>query len=115
MSAEFRRESEEPAMIKPTRRSVLRGSLGLAAAAGAFSAPYVANAQAKTATVWWVQGFAHEEDIAFQKLVSDYQKTSGNKIEATVTPYAPARSPTCSRTLRQRSLRCTLGTTSSSM
>jgi multiple sugar transport system substrate-binding protein len=91
MSAEFRRESEEPAMIKPTRRSVLRGSLGLAAAAGAFSAPYVANAQAKTATVWWVQGFAHEEDIAFQKLVSDYQKTSGNKIEATVTPYAPLR------------------------
>src|ERR1043166_3327096 len=78
-------------MIKPTRRSVLRGSLGLAAAAGAFSAPYVANAQAKTATVWWVQGFAHEEDIAFQKLVSDYQKTSGNKIEATVTPYAPLR------------------------
>jgi len=78
-------------MINPTRRSVLRGSLGLAAAAGAFSAPYVANAQAKTATVWWVQGFAHEEDIAFQKLVSDYQKTSGNKIEATVTPYAPLR------------------------
>jgi multiple sugar transport system substrate-binding protein len=53
--------------------------------------PYIANAQAKTATVWWVQGFAHEEDIAFEKLVSDYQKASGNTIDATVIPYAPGR------------------------
>jgi hypothetical protein len=22
--------------------------------------------------MWWVQGFAHEEDIAFNKLVADY-------------------------------------------
>jgi multiple sugar transport system substrate-binding protein len=77
-------------MTKPTRRSVLRASLGLIGA-GAIAAPYIASAQTKTATVWWVQGFAHEEDIAFQKLVSKYEKTSGNKIEATVIPYAPQR------------------------
>ena len=77
-------------MTKLTRRSVLRSSLGFIGA-GAFGAPYIANAQAKTATVWWVQGFAHEEDIAFQKLVSEYEKTSSNKIEATVIPYAPQR------------------------
>ena len=77
-------------MSKPSRRSLLRGSLGLAAA-GAFGAPYIAHAQAKTATVWWVQGFAHEEDIAFQKLVSQYEKASGNTIDAAVIPYAPGR------------------------
>ena len=77
-------------MIQPTRRSVLRGSMGLVAA-GAIAAPYVANAQAKTATVWWVQGFAHEEDIAFQKLVAEYQKASGNTINASIIPYAPMR------------------------
>ena len=53
--------------------------------------PYIANAQAKTATVWWNQGFAHEEDIAFKKLVEDYQKASGNKIEYSIIPYAPLR------------------------
>jgi multiple sugar transport system substrate-binding protein len=69
---------------------VLRGSLGVAAAASICS-PYIANAAAKTATVWWVQGFAQEEDIAFQKLVADYQKASGNTLDATITPYAPLR------------------------
>jgi multiple sugar transport system substrate-binding protein len=73
-----------------TRRSVLRNSLGAAAAAG-LCRPYIANAAAKTATVWWVQGFAQEEDIAFKKLVEDYQKASGNTIDATITPYAPLR------------------------
>src|ERR1051325_5477574 len=77
-------------MARPTRRSVLRASLGFIGA-GAVGAPYVGRAQAKTATVWWVQGFAHEEDIAFQKLVSEYEKTSGNKIDASVIPYAPGR------------------------
>ena len=53
--------------------------------------PYIANAQAKTATVWWIQGFAHEEDIAFKKIVEDYQKASGNKIDYSIIPYAPMR------------------------
>ena len=77
-------------MTGMTRRSVLRSSLGLAAA-GTLERPYIANAAATTATVWWVQGFAHEEDIAFNKLVADYQKASGNTIDATVIPYAPGR------------------------
>ena len=77
-------------MTKLTRRTVLRGSLGAAAAAG-LCRPAIANAAAKTATAWWVQGFAHEEDIAFQKLVAGYEKASGNTIDATVIPYAPGR------------------------
>src|SRR5438477_8351547 len=73
-----------------TRRSVLRGSLGLAAA-GALARPHIANAAATTAEVWWTQGFAQEEDIAFKKLVADYQKASGNKIEDSIIPFAPLR------------------------
>ena len=63
-----------------SRRSVLRASLGLAAA-GSLARPYIANAQAKTATVWWTQGFVPEEDDAFRKVVADYENVSGNKIE----------------------------------
>jgi len=35
-----------------------------AAAAGTFARPYIANAQAKTGTIWWAQGFVPEEDAA---------------------------------------------------
>jgi multiple sugar transport system substrate-binding protein len=77
-------------MTIPTRRSILRSSAALAAA-GTLARPYLANAAATTATVWWVQGFAEEEDISFKKIVADYQKASGNTIDYTITPYAPAR------------------------
>jgi multiple sugar transport system substrate-binding protein len=77
-------------MDKLSRRSVLRNSLGLVAA-GALARPYIANAQAKTATVWWVQGFAEEEDVAFKKIVADYEKASGNTIDYSIIPYAPMR------------------------
>jgi len=77
-------------MVHPSRRSVLRGTVGLAAA-GALARPFVARAETKTATVWWTQGFAHEEDVAFQKIVNDYEKASGNKIDYTIVPYAPLR------------------------
>ena len=30
--------------------------------------PYIANAQAKTAEVWWTQGFVPEEDTAVKKI-----------------------------------------------
>jgi multiple sugar transport system substrate-binding protein len=73
-----------------SRRSVLRSSLGLAAL-GTAARPFIANAAAKTATVWWVQGFAQEEDIAFKKMVEDYQKASGNTIDYSIIPYAPMR------------------------
>src|SRR5258705_10791357 len=78
------------AMVDFTRRSVIRGSLALGAA-GTLARPYLANAAATTATVWWVQGFAEEEDISFKKIVADYQKASGNSIDSTITPYPPAR------------------------
>jgi len=73
-----------------TRRSVLCSSAALAAA-GTLARPFIANAAATTASVWWVQGFAEEEDISFKKIVADYQKASGNTIEYTITPYAPLR------------------------
>jgi multiple sugar transport system substrate-binding protein len=73
-----------------TRRSVLRSSLAVAAA-GTLARPYIANAQAKTATVWWVQGFVEDEDISFKKTVAEYEKASGNKIEYSIIPFAPLR------------------------
>src|SRR5271167_107968 len=81
---------EETGMAILTRRSVLRASLGLAAA-GPLARPYLANAAATTATVWWTQGFAEEEDISFKKIVADYEKASGNTIDYSIVPYAPMR------------------------
>src|SRR5215469_1362448 len=77
-------------MANPTRRSVLRSSLAVASA-GAIVRPYIANAAATAATVWWVQGFAEEEDISFKKIVADYEKASGNTIDYSIIPYAPMR------------------------
>ena len=77
-------------MAALTRRSVLHGSLGLVAAGG-LARPHVANAAATTAEVWWTQGFVQEEDVAFKKLVADYEKASGNKIEENIVPFAPLR------------------------
>ena len=77
-------------MAKLTRRSLLHSSLGLVAA-GTLARPYIANAAATTATVWWAQGFAQEEDVAFKKLVDDYEKASGNKIDYSIIPFAPER------------------------
>src|SRR5438874_10167601 len=73
-----------------SRRALLRNSLGLAAA-GALARPSVANAAAMTAEIWWVQGFVPEEDVAFKKVVADYEKASGNKIELSIIPFAPGR------------------------
>ena len=77
-------------MINPSRRSLLRGSLAIAAA-GTLARPYIANAAAKTATVWWVQGFAQEEDVSIKKIFADYEKASGNTIDYSIVPYAPHR------------------------
>ena len=73
-----------------SRRSVLRGTVALAAAA-TLERPYIANAAATTAEVWWAQGFVPEEDVAIKKVVADYEKASGNKIDLTITPFAPQR------------------------
>src|ERR1700731_2383437 len=77
-------------MAKLTRRSMLRNSFGLVAA-GTLARPYIANAAATTATVWWTQGSAEEEDISFKKIVAEYEKASGNTIDYSIMPYAPMR------------------------
>ena len=73
-----------------TRRSVLRGSLAFGAA-GALARPHIVNAAATTAEVWFQQGFAKEEDAAFKKMVTEYEKASGNKIDYSLIPFEPLR------------------------
>jgi multiple sugar transport system substrate-binding protein len=73
-----------------TRRSLLRNSVRLAAA-GALARPFISNAAATTATVWWAQGFVQEEDQAFKNVVADYEKASGNTIDYSIIPFAPER------------------------
>jgi len=73
-----------------TRRSLLRGSLGLAAA-GALARPHIANAGATTVETWWNQGYLPEEDVAFRALVTDYENVSGDKIDYSLVPNAPLR------------------------
>lgn len=73
-----------------TRRSILRNSAALAAA-GALARPHIANAAAKTATVWWTQGFIQSEDTSFKKLAEGYEKASGNKLDYSIIPFAPLR------------------------
>jgi multiple sugar transport system substrate-binding protein len=75
-------------MSKLSRRSVVCGSLGLAAA-GAVARPFIANAAATTATVWWTQGFVPEEDASFRRLVAEYERASGNKIDYSLVPFLP--------------------------
>src|SRR6201981_4158507 len=77
-------------MGKMNRGTLRRRSLGVAGA-GVFGRPYISHAAAATAEVWWVQGFAQEEDVAFKKLVEDYQKASSNTIDYSIIPYAPER------------------------
>src|SRR4029450_10344543 len=73
-----------------TRRSFLRSSLALAAA-GSVTCPYIANAAATTATMWWAQGFVQDEDGGLKKGVAEYKKASGNKIDLSIIPFAPQR------------------------
>jgi multiple sugar transport system substrate-binding protein len=80
----------EAEMTNPTRRSVLGGSLGLAAA-GSLARPHIAKAAATTIEVWFAQGFVPEEDSAFRAMAADYEKASGNKVEHSLIPYAALR------------------------
>ena len=73
-----------------TRRAFLRSSLALAAA-GSVARPSIAHAAATTATMWWVQGFVQDEDVALKKVVAEYEKASGNKIDLSIIPFAPER------------------------
>jgi multiple sugar transport system substrate-binding protein len=73
-------------MAKMSRRTAIRGVLGIAAA-GALARPYTANAQAKTAVCWLNQGFIPQEDAAMRKVCEDYMKESGNKLDYSVLPF----------------------------
>jgi multiple sugar transport system substrate-binding protein len=75
-------------MSNLSRRTLIRGSLGLAAA-GTLARPFVSNAGATTASVWWSQGYIPEEDAAFRAMVTEYQKQSGNTIDYSLIPFAP--------------------------
>ena len=75
-------------MSKLSKRSVLRASLGFVAAS-ALARPYIANAAAKTASVWWAQGFIPEEDASFKNMIAAYEKASGNTIDYNIVPFAP--------------------------
>ena len=77
-------------MAKLTRRSLLRNCFSLVAA-GTLARPYIANAAAATAALWWTQGSAEEEDLSFKKIVAEYEKASGNTIDYSIMPYAPLR------------------------
>ncbi|HEY2539895.1 MAG TPA: hypothetical protein VGI28_10445 [Stellaceae bacterium] len=73
-----------------TRRSLLRSSAGLVAGS-VLAHPFIANAAAKTATAWLVQGFAQEEAVAMRKFIADYEKASGNTIDYSIVLHAPHR------------------------
>jgi multiple sugar transport system substrate-binding protein len=77
-------------MSRLSRRSVLRGSVGLVAV-GTLGRPFIANAAATTASVWWTQGFVPEEDAGFRNMVAEYEKASGNTIDVSIVPFAPMR------------------------
>ena len=77
-------------MTNLARRSLLLRSIGIAVA-GTLARPFIANAAATTAEVWWPQGFVPEEDSAIKKVVADYEKASGNTIELSIMPFAPQR------------------------
>jgi multiple sugar transport system substrate-binding protein len=82
-------------MLKYSRRSMLRGSVGFAAAA-ALGKPYIANAAATTATIWVNQGFVPAEDEAFKQLAADYMKASGNTLDYSVMPFLALNQKTVS-------------------
>jgi multiple sugar transport system substrate-binding protein len=77
-------------MKRLSRRSLLRGSATLVAA-GALARPYIANAAATTAAAWFAQGFVPSEDVALRKLVTDYEKASGNTIDLSIVPFVALR------------------------
>ncbi|MGA9868308.1 MAG: ABC transporter substrate-binding protein [Acetobacteraceae bacterium] len=69
-----------------SRRRFVGATLG-AASSAVLARPHIANAAAKTATVWQTQGFIPQEDEAFKKLVADYESASGNKIDYSILPF----------------------------
>ena len=84
-------------MASLSRRKLLRASMGVAAA-GILARPYIANAQAKTAQVWWAQGFVPEEDDAFRR-----RSPITRRRAATRSTTASCRSRRCGKRSSRRS------------
>ena len=76
-------------MIDPSRRSVLRGSLAVAASAG-WRGPISPTRRRRPQRHGGPRA-SPEEDVAFRKLVADYEKASGNTIDYSIVPFAPLR------------------------
>jgi ABC-type glycerol-3-phosphate transport system substrate-binding protein len=76
----------EDKMKKMSRLTLIGTPLGLAAA-GVLARPYLANAQATTATVWINQGFVPAEDAAFRQTAAAYEKASGNQLDYNILPF----------------------------
>src|SRR5947209_19206041 len=72
-------------MAHLTRRSMLRGSLVLAAAK-TVAFPHVVKAAATTATMWFSQGFVQDEDVVLRNILTDHEQASGTKTELTISP-----------------------------
>ena len=72
-------------MIELGQALVLRGSIGRDG--GNIASPYIARAQAKTASVLWVQGFVKEEDEAFKSLVAAYEKAGAATRSSRLIPF----------------------------
>ena len=82
--------------MEPMSRRMMLGKSVSLAATGLLACPRIGRASATTATVWQVQGFVPEEDAAFRKTISDYEKISGNKIDLTVMPFMALNQKTVS-------------------
>lgn len=82
-------------MVHMSRRTVIRGSIGMAAA-GALARPYIANAAAMTGSAWVNQGFIPAEDAAARQTIAEYEKASGNKIQLSIMPFMALNQKTIS-------------------
>ena len=74
-------------MNKLSRRSVFRGSLGLAAA-GTLARPYIANARPGPRPCGGRRASSPRRTRRSQ-MVADYEKASGNTIDYSIVPFAP--------------------------
>ncbi len=82
-------------MVSMHRRGLLTATLGLAAS-GTLYKPYIARAEAKTATVWMNQGFVPAEDEAFKATAAAYMKASGNTLDYSIMPFMAQNQKTIS-------------------
>ena len=74
-----------------TRRSVLRGSSGAGRGRERWRGPISPTPRRRPRTCGGSRASSQEEDVAFKKIVADYEKASGNTIDYSIIPFAPMR------------------------